>query len=216
MRDPNGRGEEKDEKELRRRLLLEAPPHLVDAIASLYDHAIDRVFSTSERVTSAAEGKRLLTGDDNTEEMADRVQRVVVVASPVLRTLFRGARITKVPWVLVASTTFSIATTLRAGVQEVQVIGSLLAHRMEQETGLPADQRLVRRLALELYLWPRRTPSFDDRPLPLRRLGQRWLFKGAFGRDTRKAASKALDAAERLDLRRYLAARLGPRPGGNT
>ena len=39
---------------------------------------------------------------------------------------------------------------------------------------------------------------------PYRRLLQRWLFKGAFGRDTRRTASKALDAADRLDLRPYL------------
>ena len=105
---------------------------------------------------------------------------------------------------LVASTAFSIASTLRAGVREVQVIGSLIAHRIEQETGRPAAPGLVKRLALELYLTPRRTPSTTDRPLPLRRLLQRWLFKGAIGRDTRRAASKALDAAEKLDVRPYL------------
>ena len=211
MEDKNGHGVNggRDERELKRRLLLEAPPHVVAAIASLYDHAIARVFSTSERVTSAAEGRRMLTRDGGSEEMADRVQRVAVIATPVVRTVLRGAKvakITRLPWVLIATTTFSIATTLRAGMQEVQVIGSLLAHRMEQETGLPADEKLVRRLALEIYLSPRKTPSLDDRPLPMRRLVQRWLFKGAFGRDTRKAASKALDAAERLEVRRYLAA----------
>ena len=136
--------------------------------------------------------------------MADQVQRVVVLAVPVVRTLARGARFTRVPWVLVASTAFSIASTLRAGVREVQVIGSLIAHRIEQETGRPAAPRLVKRLALELYLTPRRTPSTTDSPLPLRRLLQRWLFKGAFGRDTRRAASKALDAAEKLDVRPYV------------
>jgi hypothetical protein len=33
---------------------------------------------------------------------------------------------------------------------------------------------------------------------------QRWLFKGAIGRDTRRAATKALDAAETLDVRPYV------------
>jgi hypothetical protein len=178
-------------------------PPLVDAISSLYDHAIDRLLTSPDRVTSAAEGKELLAGDDGTEVMADQVQRVVVLAVPIVRTLARGARFTRVPWVLVATTAFSIGSTLRTGVREVQVIGSLIAHRLEQATGKPASPALVKRLALELYLTPRHTPSTTDRPLPLRRLLQRWLFKGAFGRDTRRSAAKALDAAERLDLGPY-------------
>src|SRR5262249_11503237 len=105
---------------------------------------------------------------------------------------------------LVASTAFSIASTLRVGVREVQILGSLLAHRLEQASGRPADPALVKRLALDLYLSPRSTPKVASQPLPLRRLLQRWLFKGAFGRDTRKAALKAVDAAEKLDLRPYL------------
>ena len=96
------------------RHIPDAIPPLVDAISSLYDHAIDRLLLTDERVTSAAEGKKELAGDDDTEVMADQVQRVVVLAVPVVRTLARGARFTRVPWVLVASTAFSIASTLRA------------------------------------------------------------------------------------------------------
>ncbi len=186
------------------RYVPDAVPPLVDALSSLYEHAIDRLLLTPERVASAAEGKRLLARDEDDEVMADQVQRVVVLAVPVVRTLARGARFTRVPWVLVASTAFSVASTLRAGVREVQLVGSLVAHRLEQETGRPAAPRLVKRLALELYLAPRRTPSTADEPLPLRRLLQRWLFKGALGRDTRRAAAKALDAAERLDVRPYV------------
>ncbi len=54
-------------------------------------------------------------------------------------------------------------------------------------------------LALELYLSPSKTPKLDG-SLPLGRLARRWLFRGAFGKDTRRAAGKALDAAERLDV----------------
>jgi hypothetical protein len=183
---------------------LDMVPPLVDAISSLYEHTIDRLLLSPDRVVSASDGKRLLATDDGSEVMADQLQRVVVLAVPVVRTVARGARFTRVPWVLVATTAFSIASTLRAGVREVQVLGSLIAHRLEQATGRPADSALVKRLALELYLSPKRKPPTADRPLPLRRLLQRWLFKGAFGRDTRRAASKALDAAERLDLRPYL------------
>ena len=103
------------------------------------------------------------------------------------------------PWVLVASTTASLVVTLSAGVREVRVIGSLIAHRLELATGRPADPALVKQLALELYLSPSRTPKLDG-GLPLGRLARRWLFRGAFGKDTRRAAGKALDAAERLDV----------------
>jgi hypothetical protein len=108
-----------------------------------------------------------------------------------------------VPWVLVASTAFSVGSTVRSGVREAQVIGSLVAHRLERESGSPPDPALVKKLALELYLDPRATPDLSDPGLPLRRLVQRWLIRGALGRDTRKAALRALDAAERLDLRPY-------------
>jgi len=126
-----------------------------------------------------------------------------VLAVPVVRAVARGARFTRVPWVLVASTTLSIGRTVRAGTREVQVIGALLAYRIEAATGRPADPGLVQRLALELYLSPRAIPVLDERPLPLRRLLQRWLFRGTLGRTTGRAASKALDAAERLDVQAY-------------
>lgn len=173
---------------------------LLDAVGGLFDQLIDRVLLSSERVTSAAEGKRLIALDDDAEDVADRVQRVAVIATPVVRALARGSRfLPRVPWVLVASTTASLVVTLRAGVHEVRVLGSLVAHRLEQETGRPADPALVKRLTLSLYLSPRRTPGPTD-DLPLARLVRRWLFRGAIGKDTRKAAWKALEAAERLDV----------------
>ena len=109
---------------------------LLDAVAGLFDNVIDRILLSPERVTSAAEGKRLMSRDDDTEDMADRVQRVAVIATPIVRTLARGSRfLPRVPWVLVASTTANLVVTLRAGVQEVRVLGSLVAHRLEQALG---------------------------------------------------------------------------------
>ena len=173
---------------------------LLDAVGGLYDQVIDRILLSPDRVTSAAEGKRLMASDDDSEALADIVQRVAVVATPIIRTLARGARwLPRVPWVLVASTTASLVMTLRAGVREVRVLGSLVAHRLELETGRPADPALVKQLTLELYLSPRRTPSLNG-GLPLGRLVRRWLFRGAIGKDTRRVADKALDAAERLDV----------------
>lgn len=173
---------------------------LLDAVGGLFDQVIDRVLLSPERVTTAAEGKRLLTADDDAEGLADMVQRVAVVATPVVRTLARGARwLPRVPWVLVASTSASLVVTLRAGVREVRVLGSLVAHRLEAATGQPADPALVKQLTLELYLSPSRTPKLQG-GLPLGKLVRRWLFRGALGKDTRRAANKALDAAERVDV----------------
>jgi hypothetical protein len=180
---------------------------LVRAAGNLLDDLVDRLLRTDERVTSAAQGKLLIAVDDDMEEVADRVQRFVAVATPAVRILARGARFTRVPWVLVASTAVSLTTTVRAGVREVRVIGSLLAHRLEQATGAPADPALVKKLAVELYLAPKREPDVATLDLALAQLARKWLLRGVFGRDTRSAAEKALDAAERLDLDRVLATR---------
>ena len=207
-----GNGNDDEAALARARRVLEASPPLVDAVGSLYDDAIRRVLSGSYRITSAAEGKRLLTAEDTTEAMADHVQRVVVLAVPIVRTLARGARFTRVPWVLVATTAFSIASTLKAGIREVQTIGvSPHAPHRDRDRDAPADpgSRAPAR-ARALPLAAQEPCRVEARPLPLRRLVQRWLFKGAFGRDTRRAAEKALDAAERLDLRAYLQWRAWP------
>jgi hypothetical protein len=183
---------------------------LVRAAANLLDDLVDRLLRSDERVTSAAYGKLLIAADDDMEDVADRVQRFVAVATPAVRILARGARFTRVPWVLVASTAVSLTTTVRAGVREVRVLGSLVAYRLEQATGKPADPALVKKLAVELYLAPKREPEVATLDLPLARLARKWLLRGVVGRDTRKTAEKALDAAERLDLDRVLATRRTP------
>ena len=180
---------------------------LVRAAGNLVDDLVDRLLRTDERVATAAEGKLLIAADDGMEDVADRVQRFVAVATPAVRIFARGARFTRVPWVLVASTAVSLSTTTRAGVREVRVLGSLLAYRLEQATGTPADPALVKKLAVELYLAPKRKPDVTGLDLPLAQLVRKWLFRGVFGRDTRRAAERALDAAERLDLERVLETR---------
>ena len=180
---------------------------LVRAAGNLLDDLVDRVLRNEERVATAAEGKLLIAADDGMEEVADRVQRFVAVATPTVRVLARAARFTRVPWVLVASTAVSLTTTVRAGVREVRVLGSLLAFRLEQVNGAPADPALVKKLAVELYLAPKRKPDVARLDLPLAKLARRWLLRGVFGRDTRRAAEKALDAAEQLDLDHVLETR---------
>jgi hypothetical protein len=159
------------------------------------------MLTSSERVTTAAEGRALLASRESAEAVADRLQKLVVLTVPAMRMAARGARFTKIPWVMLASTMFTTGLTYRAGVREVQVLGALIAHRIEEATGQPADPALVKKLAVELYLAPRKRPDLSDRRLRLRRLLRRWMFRGALGRETGNAATKALDAAERLDVR---------------
>ena len=76
---------------------------------------------------------------------------------------------------------------------------SLIAYRLEQATGTPADPALVKKLAVDLYLHPRRTPSLNNERPRIVRLTRKWLLGGAFGRKTQRRASRAFDAAERID-----------------
>jgi hypothetical protein len=178
---------------------VKAGSALVDAVGRLVRAAVDRVLLGDDRVTSAAEGKQRLSGQAGTEELADKVQTVVVLATPVVRLAARGARLTRVPWAMVASSSFSVGIAVRTGVREIQVLSSLVAHRIEQATGTPADPRLVEKVAVDLYLNPKRKLDLTDDRLRLVRLTRKWVLMGAFGRRTSKRAGRALEAAERLE-----------------
>jgi hypothetical protein len=180
--------------------LLAIPESVQRAAADVVHQAFERILSSDVHVTTAAEGKRLLAEDDDTEQMTDSIQRFVAIATPVVRIALRGARFTRIPWVLVASSSVSIGVTLRTGIRELQVLAALLAYRFEKEIGARPDAALLQKLTLELYLSPRRTPNVSDVGLPLARLARRWIVSGALGRNTRGKADKALDAAERLDM----------------
>jgi hypothetical protein len=172
---------------------------LVHAVSDLVNKAVDQVLLGDLRVASAAEARQLLRRDEQAEALAGDIQRVVALAVPVVRRLARGARVMKVPWVFVASTTLSMGIAVRSGVKEIQALSSLVAHQLEQATGAPADPALVKKLAIDLYLHPRRTPNLDsDRPRIVR-LTRKWLLLGMFGRKTQRRASRALEAAERID-----------------
>ncbi len=177
---------------------LKARAALVQAVGELADKAIDRMLLTGERVSSAAEGKLLLAGRADTEALADNIQRVVVLAVPVLRVAARSARFTRVPWVMVATSSVSIGVALRTGVRELQVLAALVASRLEQ-AGVPAEPALVKKLAIDLYLDSKHAPDLADDRLRLVRLTRKWVLGGAFGRTTAKRAARALAAAERLD-----------------
>ncbi len=175
---------------------------LARAVGRLVNRAVDEMLLSDRRVASAAEGRRLLAGDEQTESRADDIQRIVVLAVPVIRALSRGARVAKVakvPWVFVASTAVAVGVAVRTGVREIQVLSSLVAYRLEQSTGEPADPALVKKVAIDLYLHPKRKLLLRDDKLHLVRLTRKWLLGGTIGRNTEKRANRALAAAERLD-----------------
>jgi len=221
--------------ELRRRLAsshrrvrgsaVDVSRSLVGAGSSRYERSIDRLLGPSGRVSSAAEGRAILASEAGSEAVVDGLQRSLVVTVPVVRRVARGARFTGVPWVLVVSTGFSSAVSVLTGARGLRVISSLVAHRIEETTGQPADPALVKKLAIELYLAPKRFSHLSDRRLRPGRLMRRWAVRGAFGRRNEKAVVKALEAAERLEMQPHLArwaemdtssARLHRRPGGSS
>jgi len=172
---------------------------LVDAVRRLVDAAVARVLLSDDRVTSAADGKRRLSGKEGTEELADKVQRVVVLATPIVRIAARGAKFTKLPWAMIASSSISVGIAVRTGVREIQVLSSLVAHRIEQASGAPADLQLVQKVAVDLYLDTKAKPDLTDDRLRIVGLTRKWVLLGAFGRSTSKRAGKALEAADRID-----------------
>jgi hypothetical protein len=172
---------------------------LVRAVGRLVNRAVDEMLLGDNRVISAAEGRRLLARDEQRESRADDIQRIIVLAVPVIRALARGARVVKLPWVIVASTAVAVGVAVRTGVREIQVLSSLVAHRLEQATGAPADPALVKKVAIDLYLHPKRKLRVSDEKLHLVRLTRKWVLGGMFGRKTEKRAHRALAAAERLD-----------------
>jgi hypothetical protein len=183
---------------------LAIPQSLQRAAGEVVRRAFERLLFSNVHVTTAAEGKRLLAEDDDTEQMTDAIQRFVGIATPVVRIALRGARFTRIPWVLAASSSVSIGVTVRTGVRELQVLAALVAHRFEKEAGAQPNAALLQKLTLELYLRPRRRPNVSDVSLPLARLARRWIVSGALGRDMRGKTDKALDAAERLDLAAFV------------
>jgi hypothetical protein len=92
-----------------------------------------------------------------------------------------------------------VGIAVRTGGREIQVLSSLVAHRLEQATGTPADPALVKKVTLDLYLHPKRKLRPSDGKLHLVRLTRKWVLGGVFGRETSKRADRALAAAERLD-----------------
>jgi hypothetical protein len=182
------------------------PRAATSAAGALYDRAIDRVLSRPYEVTTADEARAVLDDPDaiDVSSFADQIQQVALLATPLIRRVGRFKRVPgvkKVPWVFSIVTAANLTRSIRAGVREVQVVGSYLAARIQHATGAAPDPELVKRLTVQLYLSPTRRvdPSANER-VPARKLLQRWLFNGLLGRTSNKAAVRAIGAVERLDV----------------
>jgi hypothetical protein len=106
---------------------------------------------------------------------------------------------------MVASSSVSIGIAVRTGVRELQLLASLVAYRLEEATGAPSDPALVKKVAIGLYLSPKRAPDPADDKRRLLRLTRIWVLRGASGRDTSRRAAEAFDAAEKLDSQQIAA-----------
>ena len=171
---------------------------LVAAVGALADQAIDRVLLGGERVTSAAEGKRLLAGKADTEALTENIQRVChprgagCARARSRRSLHTGA---------VGDDCLErpIDRGHRA-YRRARAAGHLRARRPPARAGRCSPRPGTRQEARDRPLSrPKRPPDLGDSRLRLVRLTRKWVLSGALGRKTSKRATRALDAAEKLD-----------------
>jgi hypothetical protein len=188
------------------------------AVGSLYDKAIDKVLARPFEVTSAHEARAVLDDPDaiDVSALADQIQQVVLLATPVLRRVGKFKRmpgVKRIPLLFSVVTLANLTRAVRQGVREVQVVGSYVAARIQAATGAPPDPELVKRLTVQIYLSPSHRHDFvpSDR-LPTGKLLQTWLISGLLGRTSNKKAVRAIGAVERLDLTPILAL---PSPSAN-
>ena len=76
------------------------------------NRAVDEILLGDKRVSSAAEGRRLFARNEQTESRADDIRRIIVLAVPIIRALARGARVVKLPWVIVGSTAVAVGVAV--------------------------------------------------------------------------------------------------------
>jgi hypothetical protein len=173
------------------------------AMSDLGDRLTERVLSTPHKVDNARDAIDLLAEvSDGTKAM----QGILATGFVTLGTrLVRAGRFAKFPTVAVLTGSASVASSVRGGVGEVQVVGSYLTSRLE-EAGIKADPDFVRRVTIEVYLNPGRPVDLsnpDD--LGASRLLAYWLrHSGAIPIVSRSRTERQrrawIDAVDRLDL----------------
>ncbi len=132
------------------------------AMSDLGDRVTERVMSTPHKVESARDAIELLAEvSDGTRAM----QGILATGFVTLGSrLLRAGRFAKFPTVAVLTGTAAVASSVRGGVGEVQVVGSYLAAKLD-EAGIKADGDFVRRVTIEVYL----NPGASGRPEQPRR-----------------------------------------------
>jgi hypothetical protein len=168
----------------------------------LVQAALDRVLARPHRIETREQALALLSTEGDVQELSGQIQKVAIAATPVLRRLAKSRRIPglrRMPAVATLITVGSVAAALRAGVRDIQVVGSYLDSRLREATGAPPPVRMVQDLTVQIYLRPDRVPVPGGK-VRAGRLLWSWLFRAALGRDSAGRGVEAVDAVSRLEV----------------
>ncbi len=179
------------------------PATTLRAMSDIGDRVTERVMATPHRVDSAADALERL-GELN--DGAKTMQGILATGLLTIGTrLVRLGRLSKVPTVALITGTAAVASSVRGGVGEVQVIGSYVASKLD-DAGIKADPDFIRRVTLEVYLNPSRSVDLNARDdLGASRLLAFWLrHSGAIPILSKSRTDRQrrawIDAVDRLDL----------------
>lgn len=179
------------------------PATTLRAMSDIGDRVTERVMATPHRVDSAADALERL-GELN--DGAKTMQGILATGLLTIGTrLVRLGRLSKVPTVALITGTAAVASSVRGGVGEVQVIGSYVASKLD-DAGVKADPDFIRRVTLEVYLNPSRSVDLNARDdLAASRLLAFWLrHSGAIPILSKSRTDRQrrawIDAVDRLDL----------------
>ncbi len=179
------------------------PATTVRAMSDIGDRVTERILATPHRVDSANDALELLgeIGDG-----AKAMQGILATGLVTIGTrLIRIGRMSKMPTIALLTGTAAVASSVRGGVAEVQVLGSFLTSKLD-DAGIKADPDFIRRVTLEVYLNPSRAVDLDSRDdLGASRLLAFWLrHSGAIPillkSRTDRQRRAWIDAIDRLDL----------------
>ena len=179
------------------------PATTLRAMSDIGDRVTERVMATPHRVDSAADALERL-GELN--DGAKTMQGILATGLLTIGTrLVRLGRLSKVPTVALITGTAAVASSVRGGVGEVQVIGSYVASKLD-DAGVKADPDFIRRVTLEVYLNPSKSVDLNARDdLGASRLLAFWLrHSGAIPILSKSRTDRQrrawIDAVDRLDL----------------
>ena len=106
------------------RVEIRTDPAIDELFRSSHEPGTPEVVVEGDKVTVRYAIHRLLgrlAANEETEELTDAIQRFVAIATPIARIALRGARFTRIPWVLVASSAVSIGVTVTSEIGRAHV-----------------------------------------------------------------------------------------------